>query len=48
MTDPHTSLIPLSVSRSGPQPIGHPVAAYILFLVFPSLPSSYLSFNNMF
>jgi hypothetical protein len=41
-------LLPLSVYGNF-FPAGHPVAAYLFLLIFPSLyPSLYLSFNNVF
>jgi Sec-independent protein secretion pathway component TatC len=41
-------VLPLSISSILLFPEGHPVAAYFFFLVFPSLISFTLSFNNMF
>jgi len=41
-------VLPLSISHIISFPQGHPLAAYAFFLVFPSLTSFFLSFNDTF
>ena len=41
-------MLPLSISSALALPLGHPAAAYVFFLVFPSLTYFLLSFNNAF